>query len=66
MELVLLSFDKDYPNRKDHRKVYRGAKAIDATCRNHGSCPYCRDNRIYNTKKRIERAEEMMKEWVIE
>jgi hypothetical protein len=35
-----MSFDKQYPNRKDHRKPFQGAKAHDVTCRNHGSCPY--------------------------
>lgn len=23
---------------KEHREPYRGAKAVDKTCRNHGSC----------------------------
>jgi len=36
-----VSFDKVYPNRKDWRKPYRGCKAFDRTCRNHGSCPWC-------------------------
>ena len=36
-----MSFDNDYPKRKDHRKPFRGAKAIDCSCRNHGSCPMC-------------------------
>jgi len=42
-----MSFDKPYPNRKDKRKPYYGAKAIDHTCRNHGSCSWCRSNRTY-------------------
>jgi hypothetical protein len=46
-----MSFDKNYPNRKDKRKPYRKAKAIDPTCRNHGSCPYCRENRTHQGKR---------------
>lgn len=49
-----MSFDKNYPNRKDKRKPYRGAKAIDCSCRNHGSCPICLKKRtFFDTKKRI-------------
>lgn len=29
-----MSFDKNYPNRKDQRQPFRKAKAIDRTCRN--------------------------------
>jgi hypothetical protein len=43
-----MSFDNFYPNRKDKRKKYYKAKAIDRTCRNHGSCSYCQSNRLFN------------------
>ena len=33
--------------KKEKRKEYRGAKAIDCTCRNHGSCPWCKENRLH-------------------
>jgi hypothetical protein len=46
-----MSFDKDYPNRKDKRKKYVGKKAVDTTCRNHGSCPYCEKERKYKRKR---------------
>ncbi|OMF08757.1 hypothetical protein BK127_27835 [Paenibacillus sp. FSL H7-0331] len=46
-----MSFDKDYPNRKDKRKKYYGAKSIDRTCRNHGSCPRCKGNRLHKYNK---------------
>ena len=48
-----MSFEKQYPNHKDHRKPHRGAMAVDATCRPHGSCPYCAGNRMHVTRKRI-------------
>lgn len=47
-----MSFDKNYPNRKDKRKPYTGNKAIDASCRNHGSCTYCNKARKYKINKR--------------
>lgn len=47
-----MSFDNEYPNRKDHREEYRGAKRVDSTCRNHGSCDWCRENRLHGNKKR--------------
>lgn len=39
---------------KNKRKPYRGSKAFDTTCRNHGSCSYCRNNRLHSSKRRYE------------
>lgn len=47
-----MSFDKKYPNRKDHRKPFYGSKRFDHSCRNHGSCGYCKSNRTHANKKR--------------
>ena len=41
-----------YPNRKDWREPYRGAKAVDAACRNHGGCPYCEEGRAFAALRR--------------
>ena len=41
-----MSFDNHYPKRKDHRRVYYGAKAVDRSCRNHGDCPHCLSSRL--------------------
>lgn len=38
--------NKSISSGKEHRKPYFGSKAIDATCRNHGSCDYCKMNRL--------------------
>ena len=51
-----MSMDKAIAHGKAKRKAYRGSKAIDKTCRNHGSCPYCRQNRLHKFRNR--RAEE--------
>ena len=42
-----MSLDKAIEHHKEKRKPYRGAKAIDCTCRNHGSCPWCVENRTH-------------------
>lgn len=46
-----MSFDNNYPNRKDIRKPYRKSKVFDRTCRNHGYCAWCRSNKQHKTKK---------------
>ncbi|MGH9388944.1 MAG: hypothetical protein ACRD1Z_04960 [Vicinamibacteria bacterium] len=52
-----MSFDKDYPNRKDRRKPYRGSKRFDSSCRHGGRCGWCRGNRTFNTVRRKTEAE---------
>lgn len=47
---------------KEHRKPYRGGKAIDKTCRNHGGCPACLSNRAYSDIKRKQAADDQLKE----
>ncbi len=47
-----MSFDTEYPNRKDRRKPYRKSKRFDRSCRNHGSCPYCERGRKHKHKRR--------------
>lgn len=36
-----MALDKSIEHGKEHRKPYHGAKAVDKTCRNHGSCEHC-------------------------
>ena len=40
-----MSLDKAIEHGKEHRKEYRGSKTIDKTCRNHGGCEWCEENR---------------------
>jgi len=42
-----MSLDKAIQYGKEKRKPYTGAKAIDRTCRNHGSCEWCKTNRLH-------------------
>ena len=50
--VVKLSLDKAIKYGKEKRKQYRGSKAIDSTCRNHGGCPYCEQNRRHKFRDR--------------
>jgi len=42
---LIMSLDKAIEHKKEHRKQYRGAKAVDKSCRNHGGCPHCEARR---------------------
>lgn len=42
-----MSLDKAIEHGKEKRKEYRGSKAIDKSCRNHGGCPWCERNRKF-------------------
>ena len=54
-----MSLDKAIEHNKEHRKPYRGGKAIDRTCRNHGSCPWCKGNRTFFDRKRRGKGDEV-------
>lgn len=56
-----MSLDKAIQSGKERRKPFRGSKRVDRTCRNHGSCDYCKGNRLYSAKKAIDAAKEKMK-----
>ncbi len=59
-----MSLDKGILHGKEHRKKYRKSKAIDKTCRNHGSCPYCKGNRLKKFYTKLESAKEKEKNFV--
>ena len=46
-----MTLDKAIRHGKERRRPYRRAQAVDRTCRNHGSCPRCRGNRLYNRRR---------------
>lgn len=58
-----MSLDKAIEHKKEHRKPYRGSKAIDRTCCNNGSCGWCKNNRLYSNNKRKEQTESKLKEY---
>jgi hypothetical protein len=57
-----MSLDKAIQHGKERRKKYKGSKAFDTHCRNHGDCPVCQENRNYANKKRLMESEERMAE----
>lgn len=58
-----MSLSKAIKYNKEHRKSYRGSKAIDKTCRNHGGCPWCEENRMYKNIKRIQYMDSQMQDF---
>lgn len=58
-----MSLDKAIKHGKEHRKPYTGSKAIDCTCRNHGSCDWCKENRMIASIRQKERLKSREKEY---
>lgn len=58
-----MSLDKAIQYGKEKRKPYRGSKAIDHTCRNHGGCNACESNRKHSSVKRIGSMEQKKAEY---
>lgn len=54
--------DKAIEHGKEHRKPYRGAKACDKSCRNHGSDDWATANRLYRSNKLLEKSEQDLEE----
>ena len=57
-----MSLNKAIDHKKEKRKPYYGSKAIDKTCRNHGGCGWCEENR----KHKYEKREEAMRDRIAE
>ena len=50
-------------SRSYKKNPYRKSRRFDKTCRCHGGCPACKNNRLYNYRKRKRTAEEKIKEY---
>jgi hypothetical protein len=57
-----MSLDKAIAHGKERRKPYRGAKAVDAACRNHGGCPACERARTRRLKSAAIEAREQIED----
>jgi len=55
-----MSLDKAIEHGKEHREQYRGSKAVDCTCRNNGSCEWCKQNRTIHDTRDRERCKDAM------
>lgn len=58
-----MGFEKAIEHGKTKRKPYRGSKAFDCSCRNHGTCEWCKGNRTHKNDKRESQANDLMKEY---
>ena len=58
-----MALDKAIKSGKEHRKPYRGSKAIDKTCRNNCGCPWCEGNRKYKYIKIEKKMLDRLKDW---
>lgn len=58
-----MSFEKAIQHGKEKRKKYRDSRRFDYSCRNHGSCGYCKRTRTHTFKLREFAAIEEIKEW---
>jgi hypothetical protein len=59
-----MSLDKAIEHGKEKRKPYRGAKAVDPSCVNHGSCPLCQTTRKHKSKKQLAKTEGQEQEYI--
>lgn len=57
-----MSLDQAIEHNKEKRKKYYGWKAIDKTCRNHGSDKSALENRKHHIKKKELSIDEQIKE----
>lgn len=59
-----MALNKAIEHKKEHRKpYYKLCEQIDPSCRNHGGCVWCEENRKYSYKKNIKKMEFRLKEW---
>lgn len=58
-----MSLNKAIDHGKEHRKPYTGSKAIDKSCRNHGGCEWCEENRKHKNDKREEAMRDRIAEY---
>ncbi len=57
-----MGLEKAIQHGKEKRRPYKGAKAVDCSCRNHGTCEWCRQNRMYKTIRDLVRTDQELDE----
>ena len=57
-----MGLEKAIEHGKEHRKPYRGSKAIDPMCRNHCGCLWCEENRQIHDKRDREKCQDEIDE----
>ena len=58
-----MSLDKAIEHGKEKRKPYTGSKAIDCSCRNHGTCSWCLSNRTIQQQKAEDASKQELEEY---
>lgn len=58
-----MGLEKAIEHNKEHRKPYRGSKAFDCSCRNHGDCEWCKENRLISRTREKKKMEDKLKEY---
>lgn len=61
-----MSLEKAIKHKKEHRKPYHGSKYFDKTCRNHGGCPWCEENRKHKFTTKDKKSLDALKEYLEE
>lgn len=46
-----MSLSKAIKSGKERRQEYHGCKSYDKSCRNHGGCAWCENNRTYRNRR---------------
>ena len=57
-----MSLDRAIATGKEHRKPYRGSRAFDTGCRNHGSCAHCTRARTIDRLRTQMKARDALRE----
>lgn len=65
-EVNVMGMRKAIEHGKEHRKPYYGSKDFDRTCRNHGGCPWCEENRKHKFIVREKRSLDKLNEYYFE
>lgn len=66
-----MSLDKAIKHGKEKRKAYKGGKAVDRHCENHGGrrhqweCLYCLNNRTYKEKQKNKNSKKEIKSQIM-
>ena len=61
-----MGLEKGIKYGKEKRKPYRGAKAVDKTCRNHGSDDWEKANRMFRANREKERTRMELEDYIKE
>lgn len=58
-----MSLDKAIKHGKEHRKPYRGAKAVDPWCRNHGPDDWSMEDHLIQSMKETDKINDKLYEY---